>query len=418
LPLNDRWSLHGRVKAVAIQRKVSVVTAVGALKQFRIPFFRPSIGDEEIASVVETLQSGWLTTGPKVKRFEELFAAASGAKYAVAVSSCTAALHLALEAVGVGPGDKVLVPTLTFASTAEVVIHLGATPVLVDCRPDTYTVDTDGLERMIVAHRPKAMVPVHYAGQPCDMDRILDMARRYQVHVIEDAAHAIPSAYRGRPIGSLGSLTCFSFYANKTMTTGEGGMVTTNDQALADRVRLMSLHGISKDAWKRFSAEGSWYYEILAPGYKSNMTDIAAALGLCQLAKATQFWERREAIARQYHAAFADIPEIITPAVSPDVRHAWHLYVIQIDTRQLTIDRNRFIQRLNEAGIGTSVHYLPLHMHPFYRERYGYRPEDLPVARQAYDRMMSLPIYPRLTDDEVAYVAETVRRIVVEHRST
>lgn len=393
------------------------LTTIAPLKQYKIPFFRPSLGEEEIASVVDTLHSGWLTTGPKVKQFEEQFADRVGAKYAVAVSSCTAALHLALEAVGVRAGDKVLVPTLTFASTAEVVIHLGGIPVLVDCHPQTYTLEIAHLEELILQHRPRAIIPVHYAGHPCNMDHILQIAAKHQLAVIEDAAHAIPAFYRHHPIGSLGTITCFSFYANKTMTTGEGGMVTTNDPQLAERVRLMSLHGISKDAWKRFSAEGSWYYEILAPGYKANMTDLAAALGLCQLAKAHQFWERRQAIAAQYHAAFTDLPELITPVVSPEVRHAWHLYVIQVDTSKLSIDRNQFIKLLNEAGIGTSVHYLPLHMHPLYRQQYGYQPEDLPVAKGLYERIISLPIYPLMTDEEVAYVADTVRQIVKAHRT-
>jgi perosamine synthetase len=249
------------------------------------------------------------------------------------------------------------------------------------------------------------------------MEALGEIGHRHGISIVEDAAHAIPAQYRGRPIGSISDLTCFSFYANKTLTTGEGGMVTTNNADLANRVRLMSLHGISKDAWKRFSAEGTWYYEILAPGYKSNMTDIAAALGLCQLDRCDDFWDRRQTIAARYDAAFADLPEIIMPGRTDDVQHAWHLYVIQLDAPQLTIDRAEFIRRLNEAGVGTSVHYLPLHMHPMYRERYGYRPQDLPVARQAYERMISLPIYPRMTDEEVDYVGETVRSILEEHRA-
>jgi perosamine synthetase len=245
----------------------------------------------------------------------------------------------------------------------------------------------------------------------------VEIARRHQVPLIEDAAHALPARSGGRPIGGISELTCFSFYANKTITTGEGGMVTTNDKDLADRVRLMSLHGISKDAWKRFSAEGSWYYEILEPGYKSNMTDIAAALGLCQLVRCDDFWERRQGIASRYTEAFEDVPEIVTPAVADDVQHAWHLYVIQIDDQKLDIDRAEFIKQLNAAGVGTSVHYLPLHMHPLYRARYGYDPDDLPVARRAYERMISLPIYPRMTEDEVDYVCDTVCRLVEEHRA-
>lgn len=389
--------------------------SVGTLQQFQIPFFKPAIGDPEVESVVETLRSGWLTTGPKVKRFEEAFAEHVEAEHAVAVSSCTAALHLSLEAIGVGPGDEVLLPTLTFASTGEVVMHLGARPVLVDCSPDTLCIDAEAVEPLITP-RTKAIIPVHYGGHPCDLEPLLEIARRHGLHVIEDAAHAIPARYAGRRIGSIADLTCFSFYANKTITTGEGGMVTTNDPQLADRVRLMSLHGISKDAWKRFSAEGSWYYEILAPGYKSNMTDIAAALGLNQLDRCEEFWRRRTAIAEEYDRAFADVAEITVPACRPDVQHAWHLYVIRLELERLSIGRADFIRALGDAGIGTSVHYLPLHMHPLYRERLGYHPDDLPVAADAYERMISLPIYPRMSDDEVAYVAETVRRLIAEHR--
>ncbi len=386
-----------------------------SLKQFQIPFFRPTIGEAEINSVVETLRSGWLTTGPKTKRFEQEFAKSVGAEFAIAVNSCTAALHLALEAVGVGRDDEVIVPTLTFASTGEVVMHLGAKPVLVDVCADTLCIDPDQIERLITP-KTKAIMPVHYGGHPADMDEIHAIARKHGIHVIEDAAHAIPTEYGGRRVGTISDLTCFSFYANKTMTTGEGGMVTTNDQQLADRVRLMSLHGISKDAWKRFSAEGSWYYEILAPGYKYNMTDINAALGLNQLERSGEFHQRRSAIVQAYDAGLADVEEIKLPAVRPDVVHAWHLYVIQVDIERLIINRNDFIKALNGAGIGTSVHYLPLHMHPLYRDRFGYQPSDLPVAQSAFDRIISLPVYPTMTDSEVDYVINTVRSIVEENR--
>ncbi|MBX3441594.1 MAG: DegT/DnrJ/EryC1/StrS family aminotransferase [Planctomyces sp.] len=385
------------------------------MKQFQIPFFRPTIGEEEIQSVVETLRSGWLTTGPKVRKLEQQFAEYVGAEFAIAVNSCTAALHLALEAIGVGPGDEVLVPTLTFASTGETVMHLGATPVLVDCCADTLCIDSDQIESRIT-ERTRAILPVHYAGHPCDMDQIQEIARRRGLHVIEDAAHAIPAEYDGRRVGAISELTCFSFYANKTITTGEGGMVTTNDRQLADRVRLMSMHGISKDAWKRFSAEGSWYYEILAPGYKYNLTDLAAAIGLHQLEKSGQFHQRRAEIARAYDAAFADLPELKLPTTRPEVGHAWHLYVIQVDVDRLTLNRNEFIQAINAAGVGTSVHYLPLHMHPLYRERLGYAPEQLPVAQSVFDRIISLPIYPTMTAEEIDYVAATIRQIVESHR--
>ncbi len=388
--------------------------AVEALRQHTIPFFAPLLGDEEIDSVVETLRSGWLTTGPKAKRFEQLFAEAVAAEHAIAVNSCTSALHLALEAVGVGPGDEVLLPTLTFASTGEIVMHLGATPVLVDCGSD-FLMDVGEMEAKITP-RTKAVVPVHYGGHPCDMERLLRIAGERGLRVIEDAAHALPARYGDRPIGGLGDITCFSFYANKTITTGEGGMVTTNDAELADRVRLMSMHGISKDAWKRFSAEGAWYYEITAPGYKFNMTDIAAAIGIQQLAKSDRFWERRAEIASRYDAAFAPTPEVVTPPTELHVQNAWHLYVIRLQTELLTISRNEFITQLNDAGIGTSVHYLPLHMHPLYRDRFGYANSDLPRAADLFDRIISIPIHLKLTDDDVEFIAATVNGLVDEYR--
>ena len=389
-------------------------TATG-LKQHAIPFFLPTIGEDEIQSVVETLRSGWLTTGPKTKEFERRFAERTGARHALAVNSATSALHLALEALGVGPGDEVLVPTMTFASTAEVVVHLGGRPVLVDCLGDTLCIDPEKIEPKIT-ERTKVVIPVHYAGQPCAMDRILDIARRRNLRVVEDAAHALPARYRERVIGTIGDATCFSFYANKTITTGEGGMITTDSDDLADRMRIMSLHGISRDAWKRFSAEGSWYYEILAPGYKYNMTDIAASLGIHQLARCDEFWELRQERARWYDAGLEGLPEVQLPRLSSDLQHAWHLYVIQIVPEALSIDRNEFIRRLNSAGIGTSVHYTPLHMHPYYRDAWGYRPHDLPVARSAYDRIISLPLHPRLSRTDSDFVVETVHRIVAENR--
>jgi len=384
------------------------------LRQHQIPFFSPSLGDEEIDSVVETLRSGWLTTGPKVKQFEQLFSEAVAADHAVAVNSCTSALHLSLEAVGIGPGDEVLIPSLTFASTGEVVMHLGARPVLVDCGSEFLMDVADAAAK--VTPKTKAIIPVHYGGHPCDMSQIMALAQEHGLRVIEDAAHAIPASYGDRPIGSIGDLTCFSFYANKTITTGEGGMVTTNDEQLAERVRLMSLHGISKDAWKRFSAEGSWYYEITAPGYKFNMTDIAAAIGIHQLARRHDFWERRQWVAAEYDAAFADLPEVQTPPTELNVQNSWHLYVIRLVLEELTVSRNEFIEHLNGAGIGTSVHYLPLHMHPMYRERFGYAREDLPNAASLFDRIISMPIHPGMSQEDVDHVTETVRQLVESHR--
>src|SRR5262244_138381 len=342
-----------------------------------IPFHRPAIGEDEIRSVVETLESGWLTTGRKVKSFEDDFAKYLGSKHAVAVNSGTAALHLALDATGIREGDEVIVPAMTFAATAEVVLYFKAKPVLVDCQRDTLNLDPTQIEAAITS-KTKAIIPVHFGGQPCEMDRILDIAKRHNLRVIEDAAHALPASHRGRTIGTIGDITCFSFYATKTITTGEGGMATTESPEWAERMRIMGLHGISKDAWKRYTAEGSWYYEILYPGYKYNLTDIAAAIGIEQLKKCTHFWESRQRYAALYNEGFRDVPGIITPYVAPDVRHAWHLYAIQLDLEQLRISRNEFIALLKQENIGTSVHFIPLHLHPYYRETFGYCPQDLP----------------------------------------
>ncbi len=386
-----------------------------ALKQHSVPYFVPQIGEEEIASVVETLRSGWLTTGPKVKRFEQAFADRVGARHAIAVNSATSALHLALEAAGVSTGDEVIVPSMTFASTAEVVVHRGAKPVLVDCLADTLNIDPDQIEQHITP-RTRAIIPVHYGGHPCKMERILELARAHNLTVIEDAAHALPARYGDQIIGTIGDVTCFSFYANKTITTGEGGMITTNRDDLAERMRMMTLHGISKDAWKRFSAEGSWFYEILAPGYKCNMTDIAASLGIHQLAKCDEFWQRRQQCALRYDEGFADLAEIETPTVELNVQNAWHLYVIRLQLDMLRIDRAQFIREMNDAGVGTSVHYTPLHLHPYHRETAGYRPEDLPVSTSQYWRMISIPIYPGLSESDQQYVIDTVSRLVGENR--
>lgn len=383
--------------------------------EMSIPFFRATIGQEEMDGVMETLASGWLTSGPKVKAFEKEFAEAVGAKHAIAVNSATAALHLALESLNIGPGDEVLVPTMTFAATAEVVIHLGATPVLVDCDPGTLNVSLSDLAAKRTA-KTKVVMPVHYAGQPCQMQEIADFADQHGLHVVEDAAHAFPAAYRGQAIGSLSLATCFSFYANKTMTTGEGGMLTTNDDATADRARKMSLHGLSRGAWNRFTAKGSWYYEIEAPGYKYNLPDVAAAIGLGQLHQAENFLQERRRCADRYISAFADSKLIDTLEQSPDVDSAWHLLVIKLNLPALSIDRSEFIVKLNEAGIGTSVHYTPLHLHPLYRERFGYKPEDMPIASGVFEQIVSLPIFPSMTDEQLEYVIDNVLAIAAEHQ--
>ncbi|HQY58787.1 MAG: DegT/DnrJ/EryC1/StrS family aminotransferase [Nitrospira sp.] len=380
-----------------------------------LPFHMPDIGEEEVSEVVQVLRSGWLTTGTKAKQFENEFAAMVGARHAIAVNSCTAALHLALEAIGVREGDEVIVPTMTFAATAEVVAYLKAKPILVDCTPDTLNISPDCIERAITP-RTKAIVPVHFAGHPCEMSRIQAIARAHNLAVIEDAAHALPARYRGKMIGSLSELTCFSFYATKNITTGEGGMVTTDDSALAARVRIMSLHGLSRDAWSRYTAQGSWYYEILSPGFKYNLTDIAAALGLAQLAKCDRFWKSRDRLAALYRDGFHDVPEILCPSAAAHVQHAWHLYVIRLNLEALRIDRNEFIAQLQQAGIGCSVHFIPLHLHPYYRETYGYQPSDFPTAQAAFERIVSLPLYPKMTEADIQRVITVVRDIVKGNR--
>ena len=380
-----------------------------------LPFHIPDIGEDEIQAVVETLRSGWLTTGPKVRQFEEDFARYIGCRHAVAVNSATSALHLALEAVGIKAGDEVLVPTLTFAATAAVVLHLHAKPKLVDCRPETLNLDPDQLERAITA-KTRAIIPVHMTGLPCEMGRILEIAKAHNLRVIEDAAHALPARFQEQRVGTIGDITCFSFYATKTITTGEGGMATTENPEWAERMRIMGLHGISKDAWKRYTAEGSWYYEILSPGYKYNLTDLAAAIGIQQLKKCDQFWQARQRIAAQYAEGFQDVPEITTPALARDGQHAWHLYILQLNLDRLRISRNEFVELLKQYQIGTSVHFIPLHLHPYYRETFGYRPQDLPQASAAFERIISLPLYPKMTEAQVLQVISAVREIVRQHR--
>ncbi|HEU4460737.1 MAG TPA: DegT/DnrJ/EryC1/StrS family aminotransferase [Methylibium sp.] len=381
-----------------------------------LPFAQPDIGEDEIAEVVDTLRSGWITTGMKAKRFEQDFAAylepaGAGAAplEAIAVNSATAGLHLALEAVGVGAGDEVITTTHTFTATAEVVRYLGADVVLVDIDPATMTLDPDAVEAAITA-RTKAIVPVHFGGLAAPMGRLLDIAARRKLHVIEDAAHALPTSFGGRAIGTLASdAAVFSFYANKNITTGEGGMLVTRDAELAHRAKVMRLHGISRDAFDRFTAKTpSWYYEVVAPGYKYNLTDIAAAIGLHQLKRADAFQQRRAAIAARYHAAFADLP-LVLPADAPagDV-HAWHLYVARL-ADDAKLERDAFVEHLFQRGIGVSVHYIPLHLQPYWRERYRLRPEQFPQSQRAYERMVSLPVYPKMGEADIERVVEAVR---------
>jgi perosamine synthetase len=380
-----------------------------------IPFHKSHITDEEISAVVDSLKSGWITMGPKTVRFEKEFARYVGSKHSVAVNSCTSALHLALKAIDLKPGDEVIIPSMTFTATGEVVCYFNSKPVIVDVERETHNMDVHAVEKAITP-KTKAIIPVHYAGQPCNMDEIMELARRHGLYIIEDAAHAFPALYKCKKIGTIGDMTCFSFYATKTITTGEGGMVTTVNDEWAEKMRVMRLHGISKDAWKRYTGEGFWYYEVIDTGYKYNMTDINAALGIAQMRKVEWMWEKRKAIAMKYSKAFKDVDGIIIPWVKPDRESAWHLYVIKLEIEALTIDRNNFIEQLKQRGIGTSVHFIPLHRHPYYRNMFGYRSQDFPEAEWIYERIISLPIYPDMEDEEIDMVIEEVVDIVKEFR--
>ena len=379
-----------------------------------LPFALPDIGEEEINEVVEALRSGWLTTGPKTARFEADFAAflCLDNGQALAVNSATAGLHLALEAVGVGAGDEIITTTYTFTATAEVIRYLGAHPVLVDIDPLTLNLDPAQIERALTP-RTKAIIPVHFGGLACEMDAILKLARKHKLRVIEDAAHALPTRYRGRLVGALESdATVYSFYATKTITTGEGGMIVTRDAELARRCRTMRLHGISRDVFDRYtSTKPSWHYEVVAPGFKYNMSDLAAAVGIQQLKKAWRFQAQRQVLAERYNAAFATLPVSLPPQAEADDLHAWHLYVIRLRT-DAPLQRDEFIQRMAEHGIGCSVHFIPLHLHPYWRDTYHLKPEDFPAAQAAYECAVSLPLYTRMTEADQQRVIEAVTKLL------
>ena len=381
----------------------------------KIPFHIPQIGKKEIDSVSKVLLSGWLTTGLKTKEFEMKFSNYVGCKHAIAVNSCTAALHLALDAIGLKEGDEVIIPTMTFAATGEVITYFKAKPVLVDCEENSQLIDTNKIEEKI-NDRTKAIIPVHFAGQPCNMDEICNIADKHNLKIIEDAAHSLPTRFKGKSIGTIGDITCFSFYATKTITTGEGGMACTDNDEFAKRMKMMSLHGISKDAWMRYDTEGTWYYEVIEAGFKYNMTDVAAALGLAQIEKCDRFYQKRKKIASIYTRALKEIPEIETPIVKEYGTHAWHLYVIQLNLEMLKINRELFVKKMIEDGIGCSVHFIPLHLHPYYKKTYGYKPGDFPVSTALYKRIVSLPIYPKLSNDNVSSVINTVKKIINENK--
>ena len=376
-----------------------------------LPVARPSIGPREKALVLEALDSGWITTGPKTHELARRIAEMAGARHAIAVNSATGALHLALVAHGVGRGDEVITSTWTFAACVNVIEHVGATPVLVDVEPDTLNLDPRAVEAAITP-RTKALLPVDFAGHPCDLDAILGIARARKLPVIEDAAHALGAAWKGRPIGSFADVTAFSFYATKNLTTGEGGAAVTDDDALAERIALLSLHGMSRDAWKRYGGSGSWFYEVVAPGYKYNLSDLHAAVGLGQVERFAEMQRTRERAAARYHARLAAIPEVRRPVVRPGVTHAWHLYPIALELERLTCDRARFIAELRAENIGTSVHFIPIHLHPHFRESLRPREGAFPVADDAYARALSLPMFAGLEERDVDDVCDAIEKVV------
>lgn len=380
-----------------------------------LPYALPFIEEGEINEVVDALKSNWLSKGPKTMEFEKRFAEYVGAKHAIAMNSCTAALHIALVANGIGEGDEVITTPLTFTASANTIIHTGATPIFVDVDEKTLCIDPDKIEEKITK-KTKAIVPVHYGGQSCDLDKINKIAKKHNLLVLEDAAHAIYTTHKGKMIGSIGDTTSFSFYATKNICTGEGGMLTTNSDEIAEKARVMSLHGMSRNAWNRFSKGGSWYYEVLYPGYKYNMTDMQAALGLCQLDKLEKMQNIRKEYADIYNKAFSKLDEIIEPVEIEGNRHAWHLYVIRVKSDLLKIDRDKFIECLSEENIGTSVHYIPVHLHPYYSDRFGYKLGDFPIAEKAFEGMISLPLYPSMKKNDVEDVINAVTRILQENR--
>ena len=380
-----------------------------------LPFAPPDIDEDDIEAVVEVLRSKWITTGPRVNQFERLIAEQCGVKHAVAVNSATAALHLALDAIGLRAEEEVIVPTTTFTATAAVVRYFGAKPVIVDVEADTLCIDPARVENAITP-KTRAVIPVHLGGHAADMDAVTAIAGKHGLKVIADAAHGFPGGYKGRPIGSLGDISALSFYATKTITTGEGGMLLTDDDAVEERARIMSLHGMSRDAWKRYAGAGSWRYDVVAPGFKYNLTDIAAALGITQLAKADRMLARRSEVARRYTEVFGKCPELQTPTSRPDVQHSWHLYVLRLELDRLRVGRDQFVAELGRRGVGVSVHFIPLHMLSYYRETYRLRDASFPVASVEFTRSLSLPIYAAMSDRDIEDVIGIVMDVVAGYR--
>jgi len=390
------------------------------MPKLQVPFFRPALQQPEIDEVIATLRSGWLTSGPHVARFEKRFASAVGAETAIAVNSGTAALHLAVEALGLKPGQGVVVPTMTFAATAEVVRYQNAIPILTDCDPATLNMNLEDAGRRLqdASCEVVGIMPVHVGGLMMDLEDVDRFAKKHRLWVVEDAAHAFPAGWRRSPknrwqhrSNGSNSISCYSFYANKTITTGEGGMAVTNNRRLAQRMKLMSLHGLSLDAWNRFSRNGTWDYKIVAPGFKYNLTDIAAAIGVHQLGRAERLRLERERVAESYLSELAEVQQIELPFIPKDRLHSWHLFPIRLNLKRLKVDRDAFIDELKRAGVGSSVHWRPLHLHPYYRKTFGFRPKDFPVATAEWKRLISLPIFPGMTSDEIEYVIKTVKSL-------
>lgn len=381
-------------------------------KERFLVFGAPAIEDDEINEVVASMRSGWLGTGPKVARFEEDFGNYKGARHAAAVSSCTAALHLSILAAGLKPGDEVITTAMTFCATVNAVIHAGATPVLADVEPDTMNIDPRDVEKRITP-KTRAILPVHFAGRACGMDALCGIARRHNLKIIEDCAHAIETEYKGRKAGTFGDFGCFSFYVTKNIITAEGGMVVCESDQDAARIKILALHGMSKDAWKRFSDEGYKHYQVVDAGFKYNMTDIQAAIGIHQLKRIDKYWERRREIWQRYNDTFAGLPVGLPAAPEPDTRHAYHLYTIMVDEERTGVGRDAFLNRMTENGIGVGVHYLAIPEHPFYQERFGWKPEDYPNATTIGRRTVSLPLSAKLDDEDVGDVITAVKRILI-----
>lgn len=380
-----------------------------------LPYARQWIGEEEIEKVTQVLRSEWITQGPVTREFEREFARAVGARFAIAVNSGTAALHVALAAVGIGPEDQVITSPFTFAATSNAVLYLNGIPKFADIESRTYNVDPGRVEEQI-SPKTRVLLPVHYAGQPCNMDRLVALSRKYNLPLVEDAAHALGATYRGKKIGSIGRATIFSFHPVKHITTGEGGMVVTDDEGIAERAYMIRTHGIDKDASKRFEKEGNWFYQMITLGYRYNMTEMQAALGLCQLERLDLFLKRRREIAEHYQAAFQEMQEVVTPYVEPDSEHAWHLYTLQVRPERLRVDRDRILSALRAENIGANLHYIPVHLHPYYRQNLNTREGDHPVAEGVFQRILTIPLFPKMTDHDVDDVIHALKKVIGYYR--